>query len=610
MSEILPESKRRPDFRAPFAVVALVLLVLGVYWAVFNAEFLNFDDNEYVTENAIVCEGLTWHGAQWAFMTGHFASWLPLTWLSHMTDVQCFGLNAGAHHGVNLTLHTLNVLLLLGLLYRLTDRFWPSWVVAAWFGLHPLHVESVAWVAERKDVLSTFFALLAVWAYMRYARCRSWPAYVAAVVLFAFGLMSKPMIVTLPCLLLLLDYWPLSRLRDTDGRMTWRALPRCLIEKLPFFVLTAAVSTITYIVQAGSGAMAPMDRYSAPVRLANATAAYATYLLKTAWPTKLAILYPHPDNTLHWHALALCLVLLGAITALALWQHRRRPFLIVGWLWYLGMLVPVIGLVQVGEQAFADRYTYLPLVGVFIMVVWGVDSIAGARARRAAFAVAVAATLFWAAITQVQVRYWHDSISLFEHALAVTEDNYVAHTSLGSALLRKGDLERALPHFDAAYTLNPHYPEVLNNLGYVFLSQGNYAQALQFLQEAVERLPTYVEAHTNMGIALAGLGRYDEAIENLRKALELRPDGTAARFNLAMAYYAQGNAAAAAGEFGAVVRLSPDDTQARYRWGAALAQSGRPAAAARVLEELLVRTPDHAEAQALLDQLRKAKQVP
>ncbi len=591
---------------AALAIVALVLVTAAAYWNVLGHQFLHFDDPEYVTDNTIVMNGLTWEGARWAFTTTYFSNWHPLTWLSHMIDVELFGPGPRGHHGVNLLFHVANALLLLGVLYRLTGTFWTSYVVAAWFALHPLHVESVAWIAERKDVLSTFFGLLALGAYTAYTKKTTWVRYAWVVLWFVLALMSKPMVVTLPCVMVLLDFWPLDRMRDNAGQLHWKRLGRVAVEKLPLVALSAASAIVTYMAQAGGGAVGSLERFGLGVRTTNAVVAYGHYLRTTLWPAGLAILYPHPRHALPVTIVGAALVALGAITFVALWQARRRPFLLVGWLWFLGTLVPVIGLVQVGEQAYADRYMYLPIVGLFIMAVWGVRSVLPAARMPAAFAFAIVTALVWAGATRAQARHWRDSAHVFTRALAVTEDNYVAHTSLGAALLRDGKIDLAYEHFQKAHAINPTYPEALNNLGYVFLKRNDPAKALEFLQEAVRLYPEYVEAQVNLGIALASVARYDESIRHLEYAVNRRPDYPGAWFNLGMAHVAQKDYVAAATAFRTVVDQSPHDVQARRLLGISLLQSGKTREAAAEFRKVLEEQPGDREAGAYLNQIEVA----
>ncbi|MBW1896674.1 MAG: glycosyltransferase family 39 protein, partial [Deltaproteobacteria bacterium] len=455
-------------------LIGLTLLTFLVFWQVTSHEFVIFDDEVYVTQNDEVQKGLSWDGVAWAFTTTHANFWHPLTWLSHMLDCRLFGLNPAGHHLTSLLLHIANTLLLFLVFHRMTGALWPSAFVAALFACHPLHVESVAWVSERKDVLSTLFWMLTLGAYVRYVEHPRGRAYLLAVVFFSLGLMAKPMLVTLPFVLLLLDYWPLDRLDfgqqshrpgDQAGHPGYpkSSFFHLLLEKVPFLVLSAVSCIVAYTAQAHGGAIKSSGVFSIDVRIANALISYVSYLEKTFWPHHLAVFYPHPGTWPVWQ-IAGAGLLLVSISALVLLGMRKKPYLTLGWFWYLGTLVPVIGLVQVGIHAMADRYTYVPLIGVFIMIAWGLQDIAKRwRPQRVVLGLSAAAVICAFTISSArQLNHWQNSSTLFQHALNVTEDNYGAHNNLGLALAQRGKLDEAIDHYLRALEIKPVSPMILN----------------------------------------------------------------------------------------------------------------------------------------------------
>jgi len=531
----------------------LALITLLVYLPARHHTFVNYDDPDYVTENPMVQAGLTWSGFQWAFTTLDASNWHPLTWLSHMLDCQLFGLNAGGHHLVNVLFHATNAVLLLLLLLRLTGAFWQSTFIAALFAWHPLHVESVAWVAERKDVLSTFFGLLTLMAYVRYAqgvnsdmrqvtRTSSIQSrvmrhasryYWLALLLFALALMAKPMLVTLPFVFLLLDYWPLRRVTGDGWRVTGdkksvgkrstfnssafafgygATAPKrseggqlsTILEKWPFFALAAASCVVTFIAQKRGGAVAPLGGYPLSARIGNAAVAYVKYLFNSVYPVNLAVFYPLPKEIPLVQVAGAMMVL--AVISWLIWRARRqRPYLLMGWLWYLGMLVPAVGLVQVGPQAMADRFTYLPLIGVFIGVVFGLGDLAKKLRLEPMVMILVAGIVLAGCLfaTVRQLRYWRDDETLFERGLAVTKDNPVAHYTLGNGLLQRGQVEEAMAQFQKALEIKPDYTEAHNNLGCAFLRKGQVNEAMAQFQKALEIQPRNSEVQNNLAWMLA-----------------------------------------------------------------------------------------------------------
>jgi protein O-mannosyl-transferase len=569
----------------------LALVTLAVFWRVTDHEFVIYDDGEYVVKNAQVQAGLTIQGVKWAFTT-FSANWHPLTWLSHMLDCQLFGLNPAGHHGMSLFFHIANTLLLFLVLCRMTKALWRSAFVAALFALHPLHVESVAWVAERKDVLSAFFFMLTMGAYVRYVERPDIRRYIPLLVFFVLGLMSKPMLVTLPFVLLLLDYWPLGRLdsakpdvsdtgrkkrkaaqapspaaaqrKQAGIRHRWRVIRALVWEKVPLFAFSAVSSVITFYCQQKGGTMVLFYAVPLDARVGNALVSYVVYLGKMIWPQNLAVFYPHPVVQPVWHVLGAALVLV-AITILAIRGAKRFPWCAVGWLWFLGTLVPVIGLVQVGMQAMADRYTYIPFIGLFIVVAWGIPEFLKTwrlpRAAGATSAVAVLVALMFA--TLVQLQYWRNSITLFSHTIAVTTDNAMAYMNLGTAWFTKGNFEEAIAYYRKAIRIHPDYGDAYNNMATVFFLRGEIGEAESALREALRINPDCAEAHYNLGTILASRGTLDGAAAHFQEALRIIPGWAKVHNNLGSALLMQGNIDGAVLHFREALRLQPDYARAR-----------------------------------------------
>ena len=498
------------------AVLAAITLV--VYWPVGNCDFINFDDPAYVANNPFVQGGITMESLRWAFSTTHAANWHPLTWLSHMIDCRIFGLDPRGHHFTSLGFHIINTLLLFLLLARVTGAMWRSMLVAALFALHPLHVESVAWIAERKDVLSAFFWFLTMFLYAGYVARPGPVRYLAVLFCFAAGLMAKPMLVTLPFVLLLMDYWPIGR---WGGGTPVR---RLLWEKLPLFALAAASSVITFYAQKTGGAVLSLHKLSFADRLANATLAWLRYLGKMVWPTRLSVIYPMDPDLSVWTAFSAGIILVAA--TFLLWRAgRRRPYLIVGWLWYLGTLVPVIGLVQVGSQAMADRYTYIPFVGLFIMVAWGIaELVDDLRNRQIAFGVAAVSVLAVLAVsTRHQLGYWHDSYTLFSHAVKVTHNNYMAYNQLGLELGKQNRIDECIQQFRIALEIEPNSAEAHGNLGIAYSIKGVPDMAIKELLIAESLSPGESDVYYNLGIIYLQKGMRAEALRQFELAVRHNP---------------------------------------------------------------------------------------
>ena len=553
-----------------FICAFLVVSTLSVYWQVAHHDFINLDDTSYVTENPLVQSGVTKKGLVWALTESHSANWHPLTWISHMLDCQLFGVKAGQHHLINLLFHIANSLLLFGVIRKMTGALWQSAFVAALFALHPLHVESVAWVAERKDVLSTFFWILCMWAYADYTKRPRIGQYFLVAIFLTLGLLAKPMVVTLPFVLLLLDYWPLDRLHlgqlkdKPKSGFNKLSLSRLLWEKIPLFVLSVASSILTFVVQKQGGGVAPPDQFLVNIRIPNAFVSYVGYIGKMLWPGGLAVFYPYPEIIPLWKSAGAGL-LLFSLSILFIRAVRTRPYLIVGWLWYLGTLIPVIGLIQVGNQAMADRYTYIPLIGLFIIVAWSIPDVLE-RWRYRQIALWISAGLLLSALTVctwLQVRHWKNSISLFKHALKVTENNYLAHNNLGTALIDDGRHTEAIQHYSEALRIKPRYPLAQYNLGNTKAEQGRYGEAIEHYTEAIRLAPGYFKAHNNLANMLLYQGRADKAIAHYLKALEIKPDYANAHSNLGIALAQKGNLDKAARHFREALRINPDHVRVR-----------------------------------------------
>jgi Flp pilus assembly protein TadD len=628
------------------AVAGLAAAVLAVYGQVYRYDFVNYDDPKYVSENPVVLRGVTLAGAVWAFTTGEMGNWHPLTWLSHMLDVQLFGPAPGASHLVNVALHLLNTLLLFLVLQRTTRAPGPSLAVAALFGVHPLHVESVAWIAERKDVLSTFAWFLTLWMYSRYVEARSPRWYAASLACFAVGLTAKPMLVSLPFVLLLLDYWPLGRVAwgavyaskpagavPTDapaarrlrrrnppagairimsanaavvGRQALRPISALIWEKVPFLALALIASALAYAMQRRSGATDQAGQIPIAIRLTNALVAYVTYVAKALWPADLAVLYPYDLAVPAWQPVMAAL-LLTAASALALVMARRHPYALVGWLWYLGTLVPVIGLVQIGSQALADRYTYVPLVGIFLILAWGGRDLARrwAMPARAMAALTTAAVAVYAAVAWRQVQYWRNSATLFSHAAQVTRDNCIAHNNLGIALAWEGKIDAAAAEYREALRIKPDYADAHANLGRVLARQSRRDDAVVQYRAALAETVRAGDphgrdlayaVHGDLGRALAELGRRDEALAELSEAVRLRPESIEAHTNLGNALRDAGQFSSAIEQYRQAVALDPERPEAVYNLGTVLAQSGQLTEAIEQLTRALRLKPDYAEA--------------
>lgn len=594
-------------------VCLLLVLSTGVsYFPAHTFEFVHYDDGQYVFENRYVMDGLTLKGVSWAFTTIHAANWHPITWLSHMLDTQLFGLNPGRHHLTNLLFHAANVLLLYFLLLRMTASLWRSAFVAALFALHPLHVESVVWISERKDLLSTFFWTLSVWSYVRWVERPGAARYLAVMVFFSLGLMAKPMVVTMPFVLLLLDYWPLNRTGSTchdaarsHGLRNFFKMTR---EKVPLFALATMSGAMTMYAQKHGAALVSFDILPFSVRLANALVSYTSYIVKMHLPFHLAIYYPHQES-LPWWKPAGASILLIAVTWIAFRRRREAPYLLVGWLWYVGTLFPVIGLVQAGLQAMADRYTYLPLVGISIIIVWGVADLLGNKRRKIAWGTLISVILFplLIAATHRQVALWRDSITLLTHALESTPDNYHVHNNLGVALVEKGRFDEAIVHYREAIRIRPKYEDPYHNLGYALYRKGRIDSAVTYYRKALRINPDYGEAHISLGNALLHNGRIDSAVTHYRSALAVNNDLEEAHYNLGNALARKGMIDDAIESYREALRLDPGLAIAHNNLGNALLKKGLTDDAIRHYSEALRHDPEFGLARHNLEKALRSR---
>jgi tetratricopeptide (TPR) repeat protein len=595
----------------PLIYLFLTAAALIAFWQVNQCDFVDLDDPLYVAKNIHIRDGITTQAIRWAFTTGYAGNWHPVTWMSHMLDVQLFGLKPRWHHLTNLLFHIANTLLLFFVFHRMTKAPWKSAFVAGLFALHPLHVESVAWISERKDVLSTFFWMLTMGAYIYYVEHRTedgrqrtgdgekWTSilrfpssvfrYSAVLVFFALGLMAKPMLVTLPFVLLLLDYWPLERLdqkksarqtrteasrrgagsgereplsakkrkgksdkmrsgqgmvkeeEPSDHKYQWALVRPLLREKIPLFALAALSCIVTYVVQQKGGAVASIGAFSPGVRIANAFVSYIVYIGKTIWPVNLAVYYPHPGLRPIWQALGAVLLLI-AVTISVIRTAKRLPYLTMGWLWFTGTLVPVIGIVQVGGQAMAERYTYIPLIGLFVMATWGITDLlkkwqpTHPPRKETLFASSSLVLLSLLIVTRAQVGYWRNDIALYDHSLKVAGPSDVIHCSRGIAYGKLGNYAQAISDFDRAIEINPKYADAYNGRGVAYGERGNYRQAISDFDRTIEIDPEYADAYNNRGATYGKLGAQRQAISDYDRAIEVNPKRAEIYYNRGIAY--------------------------------------------------------------------------
>ena len=597
--------------------IFLAVVTLLAFWQVNQSDFISFDDGVYITKNSYIQNALTIDGIIWAFTTNYQGNWHPLTWISHMLDIQLFGLNPHWHHLISLLLHITNTLLLFFVLHRMTKAPWQSAFVAALFALHPLHVESVAWVAERKDVLSTFFWMLTMGAYSYYVEHPGFRRYFFVLLFFVLGLMAKPMLVTLPFVLLLLDYWPLQRFQEiksdykvkteafksmtsdkqkkkskkkdaaavketlevktpADPEYKWSLIYPLFLEKIPLFALTVLSSIVTYIAQHRGGAVQSLAALNLNSRFTNAVVSYIRYIGKMIWPDNLAYFYPYPKLLQLWQISGAVLILI-AITLMVFLAAKRLQYLTMGWLWYVGTLVPVIGLVQIGGQAMADRYTYIPLIGLFIMVAWGIPTLLSTLLYREKLLIALSTltlTCFFI-VSWTQVGYWQNSLTLYSRAVNVTDDNYVAYASRGSVYGNRGDYKQSIEDLDRAIKINPNYAAAYNDRATSYYALGKYKQAIIDYDMAIKINPNYAAVYNDRGNAYKNLGKYEQAIADYNKAIDINPKLASAYHNREIVYAILGNQKQAIAGYGATIEIYPKDADVYYARGNATAILGK-----------------------------------
>ena len=571
------------------AIIFLVVIVWVVFGQTLHFDFVNYDDDEYVYENPIIAGGLHWQAIAWVFTHSLCSNWHPLTWVSHMLDCQFYQLHAGGHHMTSVMIHTVTVIALFMWLRKFTGNFWRSIFVTAVFAIHPLRVESVAWVSERKDVLSGLFFVLTIWTYSAYVRQndggKSAPVtrrrpklwYALALLMYALGLMCKPMLVTLPFVLLLIDYWPLRKGKDS---LAIFRQPSIYWEKLPFLILAVASCIIT--VRSQTAAESSLQQLSVPWRIENALVAYVDYLRQMFYPVGLAAFYPLPQvRPPLWNVLLAALVLV-AVSVGVIVVRRKLPWLVVGWLWYLGMLMPVIGLVQVGGQAHADRYTYLPQIGLCLMVIWSAAELFGPHRNQRLILICsgVAILTGLVAMARVQTSYWQNGTTLWTHALACTTENWLAHKNLGSELEKQGKFDEAIDHYQATLQINPKDAQAYYDWGIALAAQKKWAEAVAQYERALEIRPDYFEAHNNLGYALINQGNPDEAIKHFERALQINPNHARAHLNLGNVLAAQGRLPEAVEHYQRALQIKPDYTLAYVNLGNALGREGKLSEAA------------------------------
>jgi protein O-mannosyl-transferase len=597
-----------PEKRNLICCLLIAVAILALYNPVNRHPFVNYDDDRYVTENSHVHNGLTWDTVTWAFVSTEQSNWHPLTWLSHALDYQLFHLNAAGHHFTSLLLHTVNAILLFLLLTWGTGHVGRSFFVAALFAIHPINVESVAWVAERKNVLCTFFLFLTIAAYGWYALKPSWKGYLTVTALFACGLMSKPMVITLPFVLLLLDYWPLGRVEGSPSsptpQISQKPFSKLLIEKAPLLALSAASAVITMRAQQAGGAMRSTEQFSLGVRLENAAVAYAMYLWKLVWPAQLAPLYPHPGDSLAAWQISLSILVLLAIT-IAVLKYRSKPYLLTGWLWFLGTLVPVIGLVQVGDAAMADRYAYIPEIGIFVIVTWAAVDLLRAFGKAALMAPAVCILLALGFATNQQLSYWSSNYNLWSHALAVTQNNFIAEDNLGGALVILGRANEACPHFRAAAEINPRDALSHFNMGACLQDGDQFSQAIEQYQATI-RLTSdrmlLASTYANQGAAYRELGDDAKARASYDESLRLNPAQFNAYLGLGRLSERQGKLDEAATDFARSVELRPTD-DGYFDLGHVLELQHHTQLALAAYQEALKLSPRRQDIQQAVDRL-------
>lgn len=623
-------SKIPGKYRGYLICLGLALITLAVFLQLCSHDFIGFDDDLYITENTNVQNGLTWQGMKWALTTVQAYNWHPLTWLSHMLDCQLYKLNPAGHHLTNLLLHIINTLLMFIVFRKMTARLWPSAFIAALFALHPLHVESVAWAAERKDVLSTLFWLLTMWFYCYYVRNRRLITYLPVMICLALGLMAKQMLVTLPLVLLLMDYWPLERFSlDWKNKKADKAnFFRCLIEKLPLLALSVIASIVVFLVQANVALVKSSFVIPLRYRLANVLLAYMKYIRKMFWPIDLGILYPHPETNIQWWQVLIAGLLLAYISIVAIRNFRNRRWLIVGWLWYLGTLVPVIGLVQVGLQAMADRYTYIPLTGLFIIITYFAAELITARKYKPAITITAATVILLAltALTSLQLRHWKNSFTLYEHTIAVTANNDILCYNLGVLHLQQGYVDQAIKYWDHALKIKPDQPTLHKNLATLLAQNNKFDSAIEHYRQALTFSPNDKTARERLnellvkrerddsadqlyerGNKFAQKNKFNDAIDCYMEALQFKPNHAPTHNNLANALFMLDRYEDALSHYVRALKNQPNLVDANYNMAVLLTKLGKTEQAIKAYQKTIEIDPTHEKAQQALQMLLNSK---
>ncbi|PKN51618.1 MAG: hypothetical protein CVU55_11810 [Deltaproteobacteria bacterium HGW-Deltaproteobacteria-13] len=584
-------------------IYLIVIFLIGAsfvtYERILNNGFINCDDDQYITENLHIQSGINSESVKWAFTTTHFSYWHPLTWLSHMLDWSLFGANASGHHLVSLILHIGAAVFLFLFLNKTTNSLWPSAFAAAFFALHPLRVESVAWAAERKDVLCMFFGMASLYAYAFYTENSKPFRYLLCLTLFALALMSKQMMVTLPFVLMLLDYWPLKRWQkasDVQGK-GFISAKKLLWEKIPFICLAIAASVLIFWTQNKGGMIVSMKELPLISRFTNIIISYAAYLGELFYPINLAVFYPYASFIPSWKVFISGMILI-VITLVVIDYVRKLPFLFVGWFWYMGTMIPLIGLIQTGAQAMADRHTYLPSIGIAMMLAWGIPSLIQNEATRKKilFPATMVLLIIMSGLTWKQCGYWKNSVMVFHHALQVTENNYLAHGNLAAALLADGKNEEAIDHYKKAVLIKPNSATPYDLLGNAYTKLGQYPLAIDNYNKAILLKPDYANAYSNRGTAYSGLGRKERAIEDYTQAIRLQPDYADAYYNRGTTYFESGQYQKAAQDYDETIRIKPDYIRAYYNRGVVNSKLGRYQTAITDYSEAIHLKPDYAEA--------------
>jgi tetratricopeptide (TPR) repeat protein len=602
------------------AVLLMIALILVVYWPVQSYDFINYDDHGYVTSNSLVSTEFTSDSLLKMFRNDYLGNWHPLTMLSHMLDWKLFGPRAGGHHWTNVVIHIFNTILIFLLLRTLTGALWRSAFVAVLFAIHPINVESVAWISERKNVLSTFFWIVTMLFYVWYVRFPNWQKYLLVVISFALGLMSKPMLVTLPFTLLLLDYWPLGRMNTkqyyknqaseiTNFTLRKKTIPFLFMEKVPLFILSAIFSCVTFFAQKNVGAVLSLQFFPLSSRLANAVISYGLYIRKMFWPFDLAVFYPVNYNMSLWQVV-LSILLLIVITVSVCIYFRKLPYLFMGWLWYLGTLVPVIGIVQIGNQAMADRYAYIPFIGLFIILTWGLSDVLKKRFSLKITSIAVLSiTIGLTIVSCRQVQYWHNTFTLFSHALNVTQNNSVAHSNVAGELLMQGRANEAMIHCEKALLLNPYDYNTLVRTAKAYELLGENNKAIDALRLAIEVNPGYAKAYNDLCILLLRAGKVEDAMKIYSKAVELNSnkDNLELQYNFGNVLAMQGHYADAIIHYAQALRIQPQNAVAHNNLAILLLREGKTDDALKHFREAVRLQPKFASAHYQLALILKQK---